>query len=154
MAGAQLADLKQQTDALQAKLVQLQRIPEWWRLRGGGDGVGQGQAYSSAVDQLQKATDAVAQAQNKRILKGAIYEVVKSGNPETIMGLPQNSALAGAAGDERRSGDHVQPAHPGGRLNAQISELLAKFGPAYPKVDELKAQKAALETSIHEEISG
>ncbi len=150
----QLADLKRQTDALQAKLVQLQRDTGVVEVAGNsGDGTGHGQAYSSAVDQLQKATDAVAQAQNTRILKGAIYEVVKSGNPETIIGLPQNSALGGAVGGltgdlATMSNLRTQEA----TINAQISDLLAKFGPAYPKVDELKAQKAALETSIHEEI--
>jgi polysaccharide biosynthesis transport protein len=151
---AQLADLKQQTDALQAKLIQLQRATGAVEVAGNsGDETSHGQAYSSTVDELQKDTDAVAQAQNNRILKGAIYEVVKSGNPETIMGLPQNAALAGAVGGmtadlATMSNLRTQEA----TINAQISDLMAKFGAAYPKVDELKAEKAAIETSIHEEI--
>lgn len=149
---SQLADLKQQTDSLQEKLIQMQKDTGVVEVAS-ADGATSGQGYSSTVDQLQKATDAVAQAQNNRILKGAIYEVVKSGNPETIMGLPQNSALAGAANTmsadlATMSNLRTQEA----TVNAQISDLMAKFGAAYPKVDELKAQKAALETSISEEL--
>ncbi len=150
---AQLDDLKQQTDALEQKLVRLQKDTGVVEVAGNGDDTGHGQAYSSAVDQLQKATDAVAQAQNNRILKGAIYEVVKSGNPETIIGLPQNSALAGAA--TGMSGDLATMSNlrtQEATINGQIDELLAKFGPAYPKVDELKAQRASIENSIHAEI--
>jgi polysaccharide biosynthesis transport protein len=129
---AQLADLKQQTDALQAKLIQLQRETGAVEVAGNsGDETSHGQAYSSTIDQLQKGTDAVAQAQNNRILKGAIYEVVKSGNPETIMGLPQNTALAGAAGGmtadlATMSNLRTQEA----TVAAQISDLMATFGAA------------------------
>jgi succinoglycan biosynthesis transport protein ExoP len=149
---AQLADMKQTTDALQAKLIELQKETGAVEISG-GDNAAHGQSYSSTVDQLQKSTDAVAQAQNNRILKGAIYEVVRSGNPETIMGLPQNTALAGAAGGmsadlATMSNLRTQEA----AINAQIADMLAKFGPAYPKVDELRQQKAAIETSITEEM--
>jgi len=151
---AQLADLKQQTDGLQAKLIQMQRGTGVVEIPGGGaDGATHGEGYSSTVDQLEKANDAVAQAQNNRILKGAIYEVVKSGNPETIMGLPQNAALAGAAsamGADLATMSNLRTQE--ATINAQMSDLMAKFGPAYPKVDELRAQKAAIETSIDEEI--
>jgi polysaccharide biosynthesis transport protein len=151
---AQLADLKLQTDALQQKLIQMQRGTGVVEIAGGGaDGATHGEGYSSTVDQLQKSNDAVAQAQNNRILKGAIYEVVKSGNPETIMGLPQNTALSGAAsgmGADLATMSNLRTQE--AAINAQISDLMAKFGPAYPKVDELKEQKASIETSINEEI--
>ena len=147
---AQLTDIKKQTDGLQEKLIQMQKSTGVVEIASDG---GHGQGYSSTVDQLEKANDAVAQAQNNRILKGAIYEVVKSGNPETIMGLPQNSALAGAANGmsadlATMSNLRTQEA----TINAQISDLMAKFGAAYPKVDELKQQKASIESSINDEI--
>jgi polysaccharide biosynthesis transport protein len=150
---SQLADMKAETDALQDQLVKLQKDTGVVQVASDGDAPGHGQAYSSTVDQLQKATAAVSQAQTNRILKGAIYEVVKSGNPETIIGLSQNTALAGAtagmSGDLAVIGNlRTQEA----TIQGQIDELLAKFGPAYPKVDELKAQKASVENSIHDEI--
>jgi polysaccharide biosynthesis transport protein len=150
---AQLSDLKAQTDALQEKLVLLQKTTGVVEVAGNSSTDGHGQAYSSSVDQLQKATASLSEAQTNRILKGAIYEVVKSGNPETIMGLPSNSALAGAA--TGMSNDLAVISNLRTReatLKGQIDELLAKFGPSYPKVDELRADQAAIEGSIRDEI--
>ncbi len=149
----QLVDLKTQTDELQEKLIRLQKDTGVVQVAGDQDAEGHGQVYSSAVDQFQKANSALSQAQTNRILKGAIYEVVKSGNPETIMGLPTNSALAGAAAGMSNelaviSNLRTQEA----TITGQINELLAKFGPNYPKVGELQADKASIETSIHDEV--
>jgi capsular exopolysaccharide synthesis family protein len=151
---SQLADLKTQTDELQEKLIRLQKDTGVVQVAGDSDSDGHSQVYSSAVDQLQKANAALSQAQTNRILKGAIYEVVKSGNPETIMGLPSNSALAGAAAG--MSGDlavisnlRTQEA----TVTSQINEMLAKYGPNYPKIAELKAQQASVQDSIREELA-
>jgi capsular exopolysaccharide synthesis family protein len=151
---SQLVDLKTQTDELQNKLIRLQKDTGAVQVAGDSDADGHGQVYSSAVDQFQKANAALSQAQTNRILKGAIYEVVKSGNPETIMGLPSNSALAGAAAG--MSGElsvisnlRTQEA----TVTGQINEMLAKYGANYPKVAELKAQQASIETSIHDELN-
>jgi succinoglycan biosynthesis transport protein ExoP len=150
---SQLSDLKAQTDALQEKLITLQKATGVVQVAGDSDGDGRGQAYSSSVDQLQKATASLSEAQTNRILKGAVYEVVKSGNPETIMGLPSNSALAGAAAGMSNdlaviSGLRTREA----TLNGQMNEMLAKFGPSYPKVDEIKADLASTEQSIKDEV--
>jgi capsular exopolysaccharide synthesis family protein len=150
---AQLADLKAQTDALQQKLITLQKDTGVVQVAGGGGADDHGQSYSSSVDQLQKATASLSEAQTNRILKGAIYEVVKSGDPETIMGLPSNSALAGAAaGMSNELAVIASLRTREATLNGQINELLAKFGPAYPKVDELKADQQSVQASIREEI--
>jgi hypothetical protein len=87
------------------------------------------------------------------VLKGAIYEVVKAGDPETIMGLPADTTLGGAAAGMSKeltviSSLRTQEA----TINGQISELLAKFGPTYPKVEQLKADQASIEASIKDEI--
>jgi len=150
---AQLSDLKAQTDALQEKLVLLQKTTGVVEMGGENGAVGRGQAYSSSVDQLQKATAALSEAQTNRILKGAIYEVVKAGNPETIMGLPSNSALAGAAAgmsNELAVISNLRTRE--ATLNGQMNEMLAKFGPSYPKVDEIKADLASTEDSIKDEV--
>jgi len=148
----QLADLKADSDLKQDKLVKLQRQTGVVQIPSDGDD-SHTQAYSSSVDQYQKATAALSQAQTNRIQKGAIYEVVKSGNPETIVGLPQNPMLSSAASG--MSGElavisnlRTQEA----TLKGQIDELLAKFGPSYPKVAELKADQASIESSIRDEI--
>jgi succinoglycan biosynthesis transport protein ExoP len=149
----QLAQLKAESDAAQDKLVKLQKETGVVQVAGTTDD-GQPQAYSSSVDQYQKATAQLSQAQTNRIQKGAIYEIVKSGNPETIVGLPQNPLLSGAAAG--MSGElavisnlRTQEA----TVKAQIDEVSAKFGPSYPKVGELKADLASIESSINEEIA-
>src|SRR5271168_230927 len=150
---SQLGDLKAQTDTLQAKLVRLQKGTGVVQVAGSDNTDAHGQVYSSTLDQLQKATAAVSQAHTNVILKGTIYEMVKSGDPETIMGLSSDSALAGAAAGMSSNLAVVSSLRTReATLNGQINELLAKFGPAYPKVDELKADKATIETSIQEEI--
>jgi polysaccharide biosynthesis transport protein len=150
---SQLVDLKEQTDALQEKLIKLQKETGVVQVAGNDDANARGQVYSSTVDQLQKATAEVSEAHNNVILKGTIYEMVKSGDPETIMGLSSDSALAGvAAGMSSNLAVISSLRTREATLNGQINELLAKFGPAYPKVDELKADKATIETSIQQEI--
>jgi len=150
---AQLSDLKAQTDALEEKLVTLQKTTGVVEVAGDNGAGGHGQAYSSSVDQLQKATTALSEAQTNRILKSAVYEVVKSGNPETIMGLPSNSALAGAAaGMSNELAVIASLRTREATLNGQLNETLAKFGPSYPKVDEIKADLASTEESIKEEV--
>src|SRR5271170_8457951 len=150
---SQLADLKAQTDALQERLVRLQKDTGVVQVAGNEDANAHGEVYSSTLDQLQKATAAISQAHTNVILKGTIYEMVKAGDPETIMGLSSDSALSGAAAGMSSNLAVISSLRTReATLNGQINEMLAKFGPAYPKVDELKADKATIETSIQEEI--
>ena len=95
-----MADLKKQAEDLQAKVVQLQREAGVYSL-GTADATGKELAYSATLDRLQQATEALAQATSNRILKGGIYEMAKSGDPEMISGLAGTS-LSGLPGHEQR----------------------------------------------------
>ena len=64
----QLADLKQQTQNLQAKVVDLQKDSGVYSL--GTDSQGRDQFYSSTLDRLQQATTVLTTATSNRILKG------------------------------------------------------------------------------------
>src|SRR5271170_3789955 len=70
---SQLADLKAQTDALQERLVRLQKDTGVVQVAGNEDANAHGEVYSSTLDQLQKATAAISQAHTNVILKGTIY---------------------------------------------------------------------------------
>ena len=98
--GGQMADLKKQAEDLQAKVVQLQREAGVYSL-GTADATGKELAFSATLDRLQQATEALAQATSNRILKGGIYEMAKSGDPEMISGLAGTS-LSGLPGHEQR----------------------------------------------------
>ena len=93
---SQLADLRTKTQELQAKVVKLQQESGVFAL-GEVDKEGRDQVYSPTLEKLQMATQAEAQAQSNRILKGAINEVVKSGNAELISGLGGNAITGGSS---------------------------------------------------------
>ena len=59
------------------------------------DREGRDQVYNPTLEKLQMATQAEAQAQSNRILKGAINDVVKSGNAELISGLAGSAIVGG-----------------------------------------------------------
>jgi len=154
--GGQLTDLRKQSEDLQAKVVQLQRDSGVFTLGGGTEADGKPQAgagiYSSVLDRLQQATAALTQAESSRILKRAIYEAAKSGDPELISGLAGNSSAPGLSAGLANSLTLIQNLRlQQATLQGQFDELSAKFGPAYPKLDEIRGNLAALDKAIKDE---
>jgi len=150
---AQLGDLRNKTQELQARAVKLQQESGVFAV-GEVDREGRDQVYNPILEKLQLANQAEAQAQSNRILKGAINNVVKSGNAELISGLGGNAAAGGT------------PSGPGGSLTliqnlrlqeaseqSQLQQLAAKFGPAYPKLAELRGNLEAVQAAIRQEVS-
>jgi capsular exopolysaccharide synthesis family protein len=124
----------------------------------GGDSLSEGSTtgisdnYSSALDGLKQATTTLNQAQSNRILKGAVYEAVMSGDAELISGLAGNSNLTGSSSGIVNSlsliqGLRLQQA----TLQGQLDELSSKFGSAYPKLDEIRANRNAIDLAIKSE---
>lgn len=154
--GGQLSDLRKQSEDLQAKVVQLQRDSGVFTLGGGTEADGKSQAgtgiYSSVLDRLQQATAALTQAESNRILKRAIYEAAKSGDAELISGLAGNSSAPGMSAGLANSLTLIQNLRlQQATLQGQYDQLSAKFGPAYPKLDEIRGNLAALNKAIRDE---
>jgi polysaccharide biosynthesis transport protein len=150
---AQLGELRTQTQELQAKVVKLQQESGVFAV-GEVDREGRDQVYNPTLEKLQMATQAEAQAQSNRILKGAINDVVKGGNAELISGLG-GSAAAGGGSSSGVSGSltliqnlRLQEASE----QAQLQQLSAKFGPAYPKLAELRGNLDAVQAAIQQEV--
>lgn len=148
----QLADLKKQTETLQAHLVDLEKGSGIFTL-GQTDAQGRAQTYTPLLDQLQASTAQLSQAESARVLKGALYQVVKTGDPELISGLAGNATASGASSGLNNSltllqGLRAQEAE----TQAELDQTTAKFGPAYPKIGELKAKLAGTRQSIQNEI--
>src|SRR5206468_295438 len=146
----QLADLRKQSEELQAKLVHAQRDSGVLSL-GGVDAQGREQVYSAVLDKLQQATAAYTQAQSNLIAKEAVYQAAKTGDPEAISSLSGGTMFSG-------SGDgalglvqslRMQQA----TLQGQIAEASAKFGPAFPKLAEMRQHLEALNASIAAEVA-
>src|ERR1700722_12616898 len=149
---SQLGDLRTKTQQLQAKVVKLQQESGFFAL-GETDKDGKDQVYSPTLEKLQMATQAEAQAQSNRILKGAVNEVVKSGNAELISGLAGNAITGGAASGITTSLSLIQNLRlQEATLQGQLQELSAKFGPAYPKLAEIQSNLAAVQAAIHAEV--
>lgn len=154
--GGQLSDLRKQSEDLQAKVVQLQRDSGVFTLGGGTEADGRSQAgtgiYSSVLDRLQQATAALTQAESNRILKRAIYEAAKSRDAELISGLAGNTGTAGMSPGLANSLTLIQNLRlQQATLQGQFNELSAKFGPAYPKLDEIHSNLAAIDKAIQDE---
>jgi capsular exopolysaccharide synthesis family protein len=149
----QLGDLRAKTQELQAKVVELQQESGVFAL-GEVDRDGKDQVYSPTLEKLQMATQAEAQAQSNRILKGAINEVVQSGNAELISGLAGNTALGSGSSGSGSSLALIQNLRlQEASLEGQLQELSAKFGPAYPKLAEVRGNLNAVQGAIRAEVS-
>jgi capsular exopolysaccharide synthesis family protein len=148
---AQLADLRKQSEDMQAQLAHAQRESGVLSL-GGVDAMGREQVYSSVLDKLQQATTSYTQAQSNRIAKDAIYQAAKTGDPEAISSLSGSAALTSSGTTNALS--LIQSLRmQQDTLKAQLAQASAKFGPAYPKLDEMQQQLDALNGSIATEVA-
>ncbi len=151
--GNQLNELRKQSEDLQAKVVDLQRDSGVFAF-GQTDGQGHEQVFTPALDQLQQATTQLEQAQAARIMKGALYQVVKNGDPELISGLAGNGMLSGASAGVTGSLTLLQNLrNEEAQTQAKLDELSAKFGPGYPKVAELQSSLDSTRKSIRAEAA-
>ena len=146
----QLVDLRKQSEDLQSQVVSLERQSGVYSL-GGVDATGQQQVYSGVLDQLQQDTAALSLAEQNRILKGAIAHAAETGNAEMLSGLAGSSVGGGSSGSSSlaliqtlRQQQAVQ--------QAALQEAEAKYGRSYPKLVELRANLAAVDRSIHDEV--
>jgi len=152
----QLSDLRKDSEDLQTRVAQLQKDSGVFTLGGGTEADGKSQAgagiYSSVLDRLQQATASLTQAESNRILKRAIYEAAKAGNPELISGLAGNAGSPGLSTGLANSLTLIQNLRlQQATLQGQYDELSEKFGPAYPKLEEVRSNLAALDKAIHDE---
>ena len=151
--GNQLNELRKQSEDLQAKVVALQRDSGVFAF-GQTDSQGHEQVFTPALDQLQQSTSQLEQAQAARIMKGALYQVVKDGDPELISGLAGNGMLSGASASVTGSLTLLQSLRSEeAQTQAKLNELSAKFGPGYPKVAELQSNLDSTQKSIRAEVA-
>jgi polysaccharide biosynthesis transport protein len=146
----QLGDLRKQSEDLQAKVVSLQHDSGVFTL-GQVDNQGHEQVYTPVLDRLQQSTSQLAQAQSARIMKGALYEAVKSGDAELISGL-SGAQMAAASPGVANSLTLIQNLRgQEATAQAQVDTLSAKFGPGYPKLAEAMANLTGIQKSIKNE---
>ena len=99
--GNQLNELRKQSEDLQAKVVALQRDSGVFAF-GQTDSQGHEQVFTPALDQLQQSTSQLEQAQAARIMKGALYQVVKEWRPGTHLGACRERYAQRCVGERDR----------------------------------------------------
>lgn len=139
----QLAGLKKQTEELQKTANRLEQ----------GTGIyGDDVSHNLVLTRLDGLNSALAAAESNRMLKQAVWEVAKSGDPELISGLAGN-ASTGASPAMANSLALLQALR--GKeagVKAQIDEDTARYGSAFPEMKELRGELKGIDKSIQEEI--
>jgi succinoglycan biosynthesis transport protein ExoP len=149
----QLGDLRKQSEELQAKVVALQQGSGIFGV-GGTDPQGKPVIYSPVLDRLQQSTAQLSQAEMNRVLKAAVAEVVKTGNPELISQLSGTSiANAGGTGVMNALALIQSLRLQEATQKAQIDQDASQFGAAYPKLIEERASLKAIQQSLQDEVS-
>src|ERR1700733_7540170 len=148
---AQLDDLKKQAEALQARVVTLQKDSGVYSL--GSDSTGKELAYSATLDRLQQSTVSLTAATSNRILKGGLYEITRKGDPELISGLA-GSSMAGSSPGINNSLSLIQSLRQQqATLEAQIATDNSRMGSANPKLGDERASLASINGQIQAEVS-
>ena len=148
---AQMEGLRKNSEALQAEVAQMQRDSGVYSI-GTTDAAGKEQAYSGILDRLQQDTVALTSATENRLLKGAVYKAVQSGDAELLSGLAGNSLSTGMSQGTNNSLTVIQTLRTQqATLNAQIQQDQVKFGSEFPRLAEEQANLAGLKQAIQEE---
>lgn len=150
---SQLGDLRQQSEDLQAKVVALQQGSGIFGV-GGTDPSGKPVIYSPVLDRLQQSTALLSQAEMNRVLKGSVYEVIKTGNAELISQLSGTSLGGTTSQGVTNSLSLIQSLRTQeSTLKAQIDQDASQYGSAYPKLIQERASLQGVQHTIQEEVS-
>jgi capsular exopolysaccharide synthesis family protein len=148
----QLGDLRKQSEDLQSKVVSMQKDTGLYGV-GGADLQGKPLVYSPVIDSLQQTTAELRQAEVNRVMKGAVYEVVKTGNGELISELSGTSIGGSTSQGVQNSLALVQTLRAQeATLQTQVGQDAAAFGAAYPKLIEERAALKRVQELLQSEI--
>lgn len=125
----QMDEIRAATTAAQQKLADFQRQTNL---------IGTDENDNIVTERLKQLNEELTQAEADRIIKEEHYQLARSGNPELIASTDPSSTLQVL---------HSQQAD----LQAQYSQLAAKFGNGYPKLGELASQLASTNSAIDAE---
>jgi polysaccharide biosynthesis transport protein len=138
---AQLAGLKQQTDALDARAAALDRAS--------GD-YGDDDTHNPVLARLDSLNAALSAAESSRIVREAIWRAVQTGDPEAISGLAGNP---NAGPNTQNSLALLQSLRSQeSALQSQIAESANRYGENWPASIEQRDRLKSLQTSIREEV--
>lgn len=92
------------------------------------------------IDSLATVNQQLAEAKADRIVKEARYKMAKTRNPELLVSVAPGTILSSL---RQQQAD----------LMVQAATLRSKFGPQYPKIQEINKQLASIQSDIDTEIN-
>jgi capsular exopolysaccharide synthesis family protein len=139
----QLVDLKSEVEKSQERAVQLEK----------DSGIfGQDEHHNIVITRLEQLNNDVTAAESARVMKQAVYNLARSGNPELVAGLVGGSA-SGTSPDTANSLQLLNNLRQQeSEVNAQIADASSKYGPAYPRLIEMNERAKAIHASIQKEV--
>lgn len=126
----QLDDLKKNVEASQ------QRFTEYQKKSGI---IGTDEPHNIFIVQLDELDKQMAAAEAERILREARFRVAASGNPELIADVAPTSTMAILRAQQAD-------------LKDQYAQLASKYGNAYPRVTQVRAQQRQVEVGITTQV--
>jgi len=149
----QLDDFRKQNEELQAQVVKLQEKSGIFGV-GGTDLEGKPVVYSPILDRLQESSALLSQAKMSVVIKGAVYQVAKTGDAELLSQLAGTSLSGETSQGVMDSLTLIQDLRTQeATLQAQIGQDASQFGPAYPKLIEERASLRSVDASLRAEIA-
>lgn len=141
--GGQLVELKSQVEKSQQRAAELQKESGIF---------GQDEHNNIVLTRLDQLNTELTTAEADRVIKENVYKLSRSGNPELIAGML-------GAESEKNIPEAASPAsllnnlrQQEATLSAEYADASAKYGPAYPRLIEIKAKLSSVRSSISSEL--
>lgn len=138
---AQLAGLKQQTDALDSRAAALDRA---------SGAYGDDDAHNVVLARLDTLNAALSTAESSRIVREAIWRAVENGDPDAISGLAGNPDAGPNTQNSFALLQNLRAQETA--VKTQIAESANRYGENWPALAEQRAHLESLENSIQEEV--
>jgi len=140
----QLSDLKSEIAGSQEKLNDVQKEAGI---------LGSDETNNVVTIKLDTLNRQLTEAEANRILKEAVYQLAKSGNPETISSIAGTSMVSGGAVNPNSLALLDTLRGQEAELKVRYAQASAKFGSAYPLLGQLQKQLSQLNDTIQSEIA-
>jgi capsular exopolysaccharide synthesis family protein len=141
----QLSDLKNDVETSQQRLVDYQK-------RTGI--LGESETNNVVMAKLEELNKQLSAAEANRIVKEAVWELAKTGDPELISSMAGSSFIEGVSSGANPTQFGLLPTLRAqeAQLKADIAQTSARLGPQFPKSLQMKSQLADLDESIALEV--
>lgn len=138
----QLNDLKANVEASDENLVNYQRQTGM---------VGSDESHNIVMSRLEALNQELLSAESKRMLAQTVWQLAKNGNPELISGLVGASISTGSSAmPSTLSLIESLRAHQS-EIKLSYAQAATQFGPAYPRVMQLKSELDEMDQTIARE---